>query len=237
MDPLSYFGLPSLVLEIGLRLPPLYLMDLILLRDWGLKPFEDPGAVDEHGRSIYLHTVVLDNAGPDNATPIGANGTYSLGTNETALLLSHLSDWTVVPYLVNFFLCLLVYVGCLFLITLSPRQLGLFYAYVVSALCLPTSYASHKLMIEARELELQGLADEGLEPQSSPFLSTPLTTLPWLGALSLSTQTMLCNYVIQTSLGLVLGNVLKFHFSTFDVLVRVLTLSMVSPNFFATLGK
>ena len=153
MDAFSYFGLPSIALEIGLRLPPLYLMDTILLRDWGLKAFvagesSSSSSVDQDGRHIYLHTNVDREQSPRLSLFGRANDSLDPEDLDLRLLNETLF---VVPYLFNFFLCLLVYAASLFLITLSPRQLGVFYAYGLALLCLPASYAAHDIMIQATD--------------------------------------------------------------------------------------
>ena len=130
---MSLFGLfpsPS-SLDVLLRLPPLYIMDTILLSDMGLKwiPEEDENGTSTTtvfsspgGREqIRIKSIENESSGAeeifDDSGGIAAN--WSLEAAYWRLYGN--PDWAVVPYAINFMACLYVYLVCAFVVTLATR--------------------------------------------------------------------------------------------------------------------
>jgi len=242
MEPLFY-GLPLRAVELALRLPPLYLMDNILIRDMGLTEPIFPGMAREgeatlttsDGQKVHLRQA-----------PPGANLTEALmgdhGQNAShweevyASLYGGSADAAVLPYYaVNLTAGLCIYLAATFIVTLNARSLLALYAHLAAAAVIPASFLSHSIMLETlgqvRTMEGMGLDDD---QNAEWFLHRYLDFTP----LGLEARAVLANYLVQTSLGLFLAHVLKRHFAAEgrDLLTKLVTFSVLSPNVPAALG-
>ena len=123
--------------------------------------------------------------------------------------------------------CIAVYLSSFFILLLSPRQLVLFYTYFVAFACLPLSLASHLLMIQS----LGNPEAQTDDPQDQGYL-----TALFAEYLSKDTRAVAVNYFCQSVFGLVMGSVFGYHSSDQSTHIKLISLSILSPNFFAILG-
>eukprot|EP00095_Tigriopus_kingsejongensis_P000282 snap_masked-scaffold816_size93094-processed-gene-0.5 protein:Tk00282 transcript:snap_masked-scaffold816_size93094-processed-gene-0.5-mRNA-1 annotation:"protein trc8 homolog" len=133
-------GWPAGGLDILLRLPPLYLMDQLLLRELGLQALRP--AWPELG---LAESGVGGNASWAEALAQAQDGPAYLALYER--VYGSLA-WALLPHLAALGLGLSVYGLAAFIITLSTRHLLVVYVYGLALLCLPAAFLSHGLMLE-----------------------------------------------------------------------------------------
>lgn len=259
-------GLSGRALEVLLRLPPLYLMDAILLQEMSLTaPLfgmdgrgSDGGGMGGADYASKVATLTTQEGHKVRVTeaPRGANFSLNLesalgelspsledGSQSQALeevyfkLYGGTADAAVLPYyLANLLFGSSVYLLAAFILTLSLRQLLVFYGYLLAVVCLPLSYLSHAIMAETLgQLSAMKDVSSGDPANAEWFLHRLLASSSMAASLSLDARAIVANYLVQTTLGLVLASVLKLHFDNRDLLAKVVTLSMLSPNVFAVL--
>jgi len=205
-------GFLSKMLEISLRLPPLYVMDAILLYNMGI--WTDPALVPN------LH----HSEGPNiteqihNSTDLYDTFTNLYGGNPLMLLF---------PHIARFLACTLVYLVCVLLFLLQNHQLMVFYQYLLCVLVIPVSYMGHKFMADNLEpvvdAENQSFLWRYLAYQWPTSLDTHLN------------RSVAVNYLVQSTLSLVLKRFLTVSGSMAPFL-QYLTSVMILPCVLALVG-
>ncbi len=261
----ALLGVPTRALDILLRLPPLYLMDSILMQEMALSVNLFGGADSDlasatlttgeghkvriteaaHGANL---SASLEAAEAEAAALASASGEpvdpHAAWAEVYAKIYGGSADAAVLPYyLLNLALGAALYAAASFVLTLSLRQLLVFYAYLAAFLCLPLSYFSHGIMTETLG-QLSAMTQQAVDvgqPVGDPanaewFLHRILFSSSLFSELALDTRAILANYLVQTALGLVLASVLRLHFDNKDLLTKVVTLSLVSPNVLAVIN-
>lgn len=223
-----YFGFPGKSLDIGLRLPLLYLMDQLLLNDMGLKGMSATFTEEDE--------ILLESLGY-NSTLNETLSSMDMDSREYEVLYEKLYGspmWTVVPHLMVLTLCMNLYVLAAFLITLNTRHLLTVYAYFMGLVCIPLSCLSHGIMLDA--LSTAHLS-QSVPSNSEWFLHKYLSfSIPFIADSSVEMKAILVNYLIQPFLGFILSSILRLHFDNYDLLLKLVTASFMSPNIFAILG-
>jgi len=178
-------------LDLAVRLPPLYLMDMILIQNLGVwtKPSLSP--------PTPLHPAAV----PSNLTETIANSSDLYST--FAELYGGSPMLLILPHVARFSLCSLLYIISLLVFLLPSNQLVTVYQHVACLAAIPASYAGHRLMVET----IQGggwggnLLASYIGPHL-PLLSLSILDSPFSRAVGL-------NYLLQTGLALLLKRLLR----------------------------
>lgn len=224
--------IPSPSLDLILRLPPLYVMDTILLSDMGLKWIPDYNngnattATAMGGASVRMTSVAA------NLSESSANSSLfdSLENGDNSTLedvywrLYGNPDWTLLPYAVNIIVCLHLYLASAFVVTLATRHLVVFYTYFLALLTIPLSYASHYIMADALS-NLYSAEEEWFVHRHLSY------NIPFVYSMSVENRAIVVNYVLQSCFGLLLGSVLRFHFDGENrLLFKVWTMFLIQVS-------
>ena len=143
------FPVSKAAVEILLRLPPLYLMDAILVSEMGVawvpSVFEDLDGVSGNSTTVTAKDAngynVRITSAPDVPDGIFDDGNWTMENVYWNLYgATGREGRAIMPYVLNFFACFYGYLFAAFLVTLSAAQLAEFYAYVFAAAALPASY-------------------------------------------------------------------------------------------------
>ena len=199
-------GLIHLDLGIILRLPPLYLMDSLLGNNLGvsLEPSLQPVIEEQINMTEKI----------SQSSDLYSTFTTLSGTSPALLIL---------PHVVRFFLSSLLYLLSMFVFLLPATNLLVFYRYLVCALVIPASYASHKVM--------QDLVGERELVSRYPVLG-----LVGLVKGNTVVTTVLGNILVQLSLASVLRRLLKLPRNLPDLMSSNLALVMISPALLTSLS-
>jgi len=186
------------MVDVIIRLPPLFTMDCILLHNMGV--WTNP--------SLQQPVTALPNeTNPVNITEQISNSTdlyetFSLLYGANPLLL-------LVPHMLRFCLCSTLYMLSLLVFLLPTESLVTVYRYLACLTVIPASYAGHKLMTDS----IQG------ESWLSSSLLAQYLDYKWpLLSFNLDSQfsrAVAMNYLLQSSLALTLKRLLKVtgHFT------------------------
>lgn len=185
--------------DILLRLPPLYMMDTLLGHNLGV--VTEPAL--QQVREDQLNLTKEISQSTDLYT------TFSSLHGGSPLLL-------LLPHIVRLLLSSLLYILSLFVFLLPTNSLLVFYRYLVCALVMPASYASHRLM--------QDLAVEGEFPQY-PLVLSAIS----LGQDYRMNTAIIANSLVQCSLAFVMRRLLKLHRGVPQLMSDYLSLVMMSP--------
>lgn len=243
----------SKILDILLRLPPLFLMDQILLYDMGLNFFVDTSTEGESGKSknplgSTMHFTSSPSSVPhQNNTTTESSFNWSNMTNDKLEeayenLYGTVVDYVALPHFLYFLGCFYTYMVAMIVITLNTRQLVAFYAYLVAFMCAPVSYWANNYTVPLISQVLDEVEMPAVVAVENVFPFSLLSELigPNLVAMI---QLFAANFVIQSTLGLVLTYVLRQHLNNnqqryqsewmFD---QILSLSVQVPGALAIVG-
>jgi len=202
------------LVDISLRLPPLYVMDAILLYNMGI--WTEPSLIPE-----------IANTEEGNITEQITNSTdlyqtFSKLYGGNPLLL-------VLPHVARFLLCTICYLGCMLLFLLQTSQLLVFYRYMVCVLVIPASYMGHKMMADS----LQPLASSTGTEES---LVWQYLAYQWPSHIdSQLSRSVAVNYLVQSSLALLLKRIMEVSGRMSETL-KYLTAVMILPCVLALLS-
>ena len=183
--------------DIALRLPFLFLMDLILLHDIGLNFFGSgsqvlvqngslPAAIQNHHalsqKEAFFATL------PDQSCPSKPDLLKQQDLDSIYEEFYGNPDWRAVPLFAHFLMALTVYFTAFgLLILLNTSQLIVFYTYLASLILVPLSFIINNLVVDELVKEEQGVFGHG-----------PL---------------ILANYVCQSVIGFTSSKLLKVHWN------------------------
>lgn len=121
----------SKLLDIALRLPPLFLMDQILLYDMGLNYFSTSSGVKTSPIEPKVHFTYGNMSGSASGTLANESMWETYGDIISSIAFNHF---------VSFCLCFNLFWFSILWVSLTTRQLVSFYYYLMVAAILPTSY-------------------------------------------------------------------------------------------------
>eukprot|EP00092_Neocalanus_flemingeri_P081135 GFUD01101272.1.p1 GENE.GFUD01101272.1~~GFUD01101272.1.p1 ORF type:complete len:702 (+),score=206.77 GFUD01101272.1:126-2231(+) len=180
------------MVDVIIRLPPLYTMDYILLHNLGV--WTSPTLQ-------HPVTSLSNETNPVNITEQISNSTDLYDT--FSLLYGGNPMLLLVPHMLRFCLCSTLYMISMLVFLLPTESLVTFYRYLACITVIPASYAGHKLMADSIQ---------GGSWLSSTMLAQYLDyKWPLLG-LNLDSQfsrAVAMNYLLQSSLALTLKRLLK----------------------------
>eukprot|EP00092_Neocalanus_flemingeri_P039584 GFUD01043105.1.p1 GENE.GFUD01043105.1~~GFUD01043105.1.p1 ORF type:complete len:702 (+),score=203.16 GFUD01043105.1:180-2285(+) len=180
------------MVDVIIRLPPLYTMDYILLHNLGV--WTSPTLQ-------HPVTSLTNETNPVNITEQISNSTDLYDT--FSLLYGGNPMLLLVPHMLRFCLCSTLYMISMLVFLLPTESLVTFYRYLACITVIPASYAGHKLMADSIQ---------GGSWLSSTMLAQYLDyKWPLLG-LNLDSQfsrAVAMNYLLQSSLALTLKRLLK----------------------------
>jgi len=211
---LSVESVVGKMVDVIIRLPPLYMMDYILLNNMGV--WTDP-TLQKPVNNFPNETADFNITEQiENSTNLYE--TFSLLYGGNPILL-------VVPHVLRFCLCSTLYLISMLVFLLPSESLVTFYRYLTCITVIPASYAGHKLMADSIQ---------GGDWLSSSLLAQYLDyKLPVL-SLNLDSQfsrAVAMNYLLQSSLALALKRLLKvsgrLNHSTREYLSAVMILPCV----------
>lgn len=211
---LSVESVMGTMVDVIIRLPPLYMMDYILLNNLGV--WTDP----------TLQTPVSNFKNDTNDVNITEQIENSTNLYETfSLLYGGNPILLVVPHLLRFSLCSTMYMISMLVFLLPSESLVTFYRYLTCITVIPASYAGHKLMADSIQ---------GGDWLSSSLLAQYLDYKWPVLSLNLDSQfsrAVAMNYLLQSSLALTLKRLLKvsgrLNHSTREYLSAVMILPCV----------
>jgi len=178
-------------LDLAVRLPPLYLMDMLLIQNLGVwtKP------------SLAPPTPLNPATVPTNMTEAIANSSDLYST--FAELYGGSPMLLILPHVARFSLCSMLYITSLLVFLLPSNQLVTVYQHVACLAAIPASYAGHRLMVET--IQGGGWGESLLASYIGPhlpILSLSILDSPFSRAVGL-------NYLLQTGLALLLKRLLR----------------------------
>lgn len=225
---LNAVGLSQASVELLMRLPPLYLMDAILLHEMGF--FTDVDNDTLITTTADGTKVSIKYAAENDHRSFIHNGNTSSLESAYAELYGD-PDLSVLPYLLNLTVGLTLYLLAACVITFNLRQLMVFYVYLTAAAAIPLSFLSHKIMLDA----LDGNHD--IDGREELFIHKYFSvSIPFLYEMSSTTKSIWIDYLMQSCLGLVLTSILRPHFDHPSTLTKVTLVSMLSPTAAAIFG-
>jgi len=178
-------------LDLAVRLPPLYLMDMLLIQNLGVwtKP------------SLAPPTPLNPATVPTNMTEAIANSSDLYST--FAELYGGSPMLLILPHVARFSLCSMLYITSLLVFLLPSNQLVTVYQHAACLAAIPASYAGHRLMVET--IQGGGWGESLLASYIGPhlpILSLSILDSPFSRAVGL-------NYLLQTGLALLLKRLLR----------------------------
>jgi len=209
----SVEGVLGRMVDVIIRLPPLYMMDYILLNNLGV--WTDPTVQQPVTDSNETSTINITEE-IENSTNLYETFSLLYGGNPVLLL---------VPHILRFCFCSTLYMISLIVFILPAEHLVTFYRYLTCITVIPASYAGHKLMADSIQ---------GGEWLSSSLLAQYLGYKWPLLSINFDTQfsrAVAFNYLLQSSLALTLKRLLKVsgrvHHSTREYLSAVMILPCI----------
>jgi len=207
------------MVDVIIRLPPLYLMDSILLHNLGV--WTDP-TITQPATSFPNETNAI-NITQQISNSTDLYQTFSLLYGGNPLLL-------VVPHVLRFCLCSTLYIMSMLVFLLPMENLVTFYRYLACLTVIPASYAGHKLMADSIQ---------GGNWLSSSLLAQYLDYRWPTLSLNLDSQfsrAVAINYLLQSSLALTLKRLLKVSGQLTHSTREYLTAVMILPCVLAMLS-
>jgi len=205
-------------LDLAVRLPPLYLMDGILIQNlgvWVAPSLSAPSPSDPSLLGANLSQTIA------NSTDLYYTFAELYGGSPVLLLL---------PHVVRFSLCSLLYLVSLLAFFLPSPQLVTVYRHLACLAVIPLSYAGHRLMvdtIQGGDWVKQSLLASYLDSEL-PLVSLSLLDSPFSRAVGL-------NYLLQTGLALALRRLVVVSGRVSYTAREYLTLVMLLPCLLALL--
>lgn len=202
-------GLVARGLELAVRLPPLYLMDTILVHNLGVwtKPSHmTPTPLDPELVPTNLTEAI------NNSSDLYSTFSQLYGGSPLLLIL---------PHIARFSICSFLYLVSLLVFFLPSSQLVTVYRHVACLAVIPASYAGHRLMVDTIQggdwgvswvggqyLAQWPLLEGGQYLAQLPLLSLSLLDSPFSRAVG-------ANYLLQTGLAMALRRLLRLsgHYS------------------------
>jgi len=205
-------------IDLAVRLPPLYLMDMLLIQNLGVwtKP------------SLAPPTPLNPATVPTNMTEAIANSSDLYST--FAELYGGSPMLLILPHVARFSLCSMLYITSLLVFLLPSNQLVTVYQHVACLAAIPASYAGHRLMVET--IQGGGWGESLLASYIGPhlpILSLSILDSPFSRAVGL-------NYLLQTGLALLLKRLLRLSGSLSHSAREYLGGVMVLPCLLALLA-
>lgn len=216
----------SKLLDIALRLPPLFLMDQMLLYDMGLNYFASPNL--ESGKSPVDSKVHITYTNRNDSTIFDSNGTLDEASVWEAY--GDIIHGQAFYHFISFMMCFNLFWFSMLWVSLHTRQLVSFYTYLLAFATVPLSYLMNSYTVSYI------LASDPMVQLPFSLLSTNLDQLPL--------QLIMGNYISQYLLGFLLSRVLSMHVRGFltnygvrtQLLHRLLTIPVLIPTSLALLG-
>jgi len=211
---LSVEGMVGKMVDVIIRLPPLYMMDYILLNNMGV--WTDP-TLQRPATNLPNETESINITEQiENSTNLYETFSILYGGNPVML---------VVPHVLRFCLCSTLYMISMLVFLLPSESLVTFYRYLTCITVIPASYAGHKLMADS----IQG-GDWFLSSLLTQYLEYKLPVLS-INFDSQFSRAVAMNYLLQSSLALTLKRLLKvsgrLNHSTREYLSAVMILPCV----------
>ena len=194
-----------------MRLPPVYMMDLLLVYNMGVN-------TDTNIKPVSGSEDINITEHISNSTDLYQTFSLLYGGNPAML---------VVPHVLRFLSCSLLYLVSMFVFVLPTEHLMTFYRYLICLAVMPVSYASHKLMIESCQ-------DGNI--LSSYFDSNWSASLLSLSVNYRYISAIIINYLLQTSLANIVLKLVKLSGSLSTSMREYLIVVMVSPCLFTMLS-
>ena len=208
-------GLVGRGLALAVRLPPLYLMDSLLLQNLGV--WTKPALVAPAFEGDMSHpnmTMAIA-----NSSDLYSTFAELYGGSPLLLLLPHMARFAV---------CSLLYLAALLVFLLPSRQLVTVYQHLACLAAIPASYAGHRLMVDT----IQG--GDWLQSVLVPLL--PRLPLPLSLLDSPFSRAVGLNYLLQTGLALLLRHLLRLSGRWSHLARDYLAAVMVLPCLLALLA-
>jgi len=211
---LSVEGMVGKMVDVIIRLPPLYMMDYILLNNMGV--WTDP-TLQRPATNLPNETESINITEQiENSTNLYETFSILYGGNPVML---------VVPHVLRFCLCSTLYMISMLVFLLPSESLVTFYRYLTCITVIPASYAGHKLMADS----IQG-GDWFFSSLLTQYLEYKLPVLS-INFDSQFSRAVAMNYLLQSSLALTLKRLLKvsgrLNHSTREYLSAVMILPCV----------
>ena len=211
---LSVEGVMGKMVDVIIRLPPLYMMDYILLNNMGV--WTDP-TLQRPATNLPNETESINITEQiENSTNLYETFSILYGGNPILL---------VVPHVLRFCLCSTLYMVSMLVFLLPSESLVTFYRYLTCITVIPASYAGHKLMADS----IQG-GDWFFSSIITQYLEYKLPVLS-INFDSQFSRAVAMNYLLQSSLALTLKRLLKvsgrLNHSTREYLSAVMILPCV----------
>ena len=211
---LSVEGVVGKMVDVIIRLPPLYMMDYILLNNMGV--WTDP-TLQRPATNLPNETESINITEQiENSTNLYETFSILYGGNPILL---------VVPHVLRFCLCSTLYMVSMLVFLLPSESLVTFYRYLTCITVIPASYAGHKLMADS----IQG-GDWFFSSIITQYLEYKLPVLS-INFDSQFSRAVAMNYLLQSSLALTLKRLLKvsgrLNHSTREYLSAVMILPCV----------
>jgi len=211
---LSVESVVGRMVDVIIRLPPLYMMDYILLNNMGV--WTDP-TLQKPVTTLPNETDTVNITEQiENSTNLYETFSILYGGNPILL---------VVPHVLRFCLCSTLYMLSMLVFLLPSENLVTFYRYLTCITVIPASYAGHKLMADS----IQG-GDWFLSSLLAQYLEYKLPVLS-INFDSQFSRAVAMNYLLQSSLALTLKRLLKvsgrLNHSTREYLSAVMILPCV----------
>jgi len=211
---LSVEGVVGKMVDVIIRLPPLYMMDYILLNNMGV--WTDP-TLQRPATNLPNETESINITEQiENSTNLYETFSILYGGNPILL---------VVPHVLRFCLCSTLYLVSMLVFLLPSESLVTFYRYLTCITVIPASYAGHKLMADS----IQG-GDWFFSSLITQYLEYKLPVLS-INFDSQFSRAVAMNYLLQSSLALTLKRLLKvsgrLNHSTREYLSAVMILPCV----------
>jgi len=211
---LSVEGVVGKMVDVIIRLPPLYMMDYILLNNMGV--WTDP-TLQRPATNLPNETESINITEQiENSTNLYETFSILYGGNPILL---------VVPHVLRFCLCSTLYMVSMLVFLLPSESLVTFYRYLTCITVIPASYAGHKLMADS----IQG-GDWFFSSMITQYLEYKLPVLS-INFDSQFSRAVAMNYLLQSSLALTLKRLLKvsgrLNHSTREYLSAVMILPCV----------
>jgi len=198
--------------DMLMRLPPVYMMDTLLVYNMGVNTDTSIQTVSPINEDVNITEEI------NNSTDLYQTFSNLYGGSPALL---------VIPHILRFIGCTIFYFLSMFVFFLPTESLIVFYQYSLALAVMPVSYISHKLMIDS--------CQEG-NILSSYFDSNWSASLLSLNVNYRYISAVIINYILQTSLANIMQKLVKLS-GTFTLSLReYLTVVMVSPCIFSLLS-